>query len=203
MLLSRTAAAALGGWKPISDRLISARFQSRHAKIRIIQIYAPTEESEDEITDEFYDRMQEEIDATPLHDILLVIGDYNAKVDSNRDGFENVIGPYASSSNTNENGERMRSFCLANSLCMGNTFFQHHDIHKKTLRYPDGSSLNEIDFVCVSKRWRSSLLGVKVQRGADIGSDHYLLLAKCRLRLKKLPKKQQRSRLFDIATLLI
>uniref|UniRef100_A0A914WUP2 Uncharacterized protein n=1 Tax=Plectus sambesii TaxID=2011161 RepID=A0A914WUP2_9BILA len=86
-------------------------------------------------------------------------------------------------------------------MSIGNTFYQHKDIHKKTWRHPDGRVSNEIDYVCIAKRWRSSLLDVKVHRGADVGSDHHLLIAKFRLRLKRLPPTPQRARPFDVMKL--
>ncbi|XP_058654944.1 uncharacterized protein LOC131553967 [Onychostoma macrolepis] len=81
------------------------------------------------------------------------------------------------------NGERLALFCEHNGLCIGNTYFQHRRIHKKTWRSPDGQNFNEIDFICVSQKWRSSLRDVRVYRGADIGSDHYLVRADIKLKL--------------------
>ncbi|KAE9546525.1 hypothetical protein FO519_010263, partial [Halicephalobus sp. NKZ332] len=68
----------------------------------------------------------------------------------------------------------------------GNTYFAHKNIHKKTWRSPDGITNNEIDYICISNRWRSALQDVRVYRGADIGSDHHLIAAKLQLRLKKI-----------------
>ena len=47
------------------------------------------------------------------------------------------------------------------------------------------SLCNEIDFVCVNKRWRSTAPEVKSYRGADVGSEHYLVKAKLKLKFKK------------------
>jgi hypothetical protein len=79
-------------------------------------------------------------------------------------------------------------FCNANGLCVGNTYFAHKSIHKKTWWSPDGSVSNEIDYICISKRWRSSLRDVKVRRGADVGSDHHLLVSEIKLKFKKIQK---------------
>lgn len=200
-VLSKEAAAALVGWKPVSDRIITARFQTRSAKITVVQIYAPVEDADDAAKDAFYDQLQEEIDIVPRHDLLFVIGDYNAQLDGSRAGFEAVVGPHGSSTRTNNNGDRMRSFCTLNHLCVGNTFYAHKRIHKATWRAPGGRYSNEIDFVCINRRWRSSLLDVKCCRGADIGSDHNLLIAKCRLRLKRIPAPPRRPRPFNVAQL--
>ncbi|KAF7248550.1 Craniofacial development protein 2 [Varanus komodoensis] len=49
-------------------------------------------------------------------------------------------------------------------------------------------STQQIDYVLCSQRWRSSILSVKIRPGADCGSDHELLVAKFRLKLKKVGK---------------
>ena len=47
---------------------------------------------------------------------------------------------------------------------------------------------NQIDYILCSKRWRSSIQSIKTRLGADCGSDHELLIAKFRLKLKKAGK---------------
>ena len=47
---------------------------------------------------------------------------------------------------------------------------------------------NQIDYILSSKRWRSSIQSAKTRLGADCGSDHELLIAKFRLKLKKVDK---------------
>ena len=49
----------------------------------------------------------------------------------------------------------------------------------------DGRYQNQIDYILGSQRWRSSIQPAKVRPGADCGSDHELLIAKFRLKLKK------------------
>ena len=51
---------------------------------------------------------------------------------------------------------------------------------------PDGQYQNQIDYVLCSQRWRSSIQSAKIRLGADCGSDHELLIAKFRLKLKKI-----------------
>ena len=47
---------------------------------------------------------------------------------------------------------------------------------------------NQIDHILCSQRWRSSIQSTKTRPGADCGSDHELLIAKFRLKLKKVGK---------------
>jgi hypothetical protein len=83
-----------------------------------------------------------------------------------------------------ENGERLINICLNNKLTIGGTIFQHRDIHKLMWKYPDGKTVNHIDHVMINKRWRSSLKDVRVVRGADMLSDHFLVGACLSLKLK-------------------
>ena len=53
---------------------------------------------------------------------------------------------------------------------------------------PDGQYQNQIDYILCSRRWRSSIQSAKTRPGADCGSDHELLMAKFRLKLKKVGK---------------
>ena len=52
----------------------------------------------------------------------------------------------------------------------------------------DGQHWNQIDYILCSQRWRSSIQSTKTRPGADCGSDHELLIAKFRLKLKKVGK---------------
>ena len=71
---------AVLGCRPVSSRLISIRFRASPFNITIIQIYAPTSGHDDSEVDHFYQQLQETIDQTPKKDILVVQGDWNAKV---------------------------------------------------------------------------------------------------------------------------
>ena len=53
---------------------------------------------------------------------------------------------------------------------------------------PDGQYWNQIDYILCSQRWRSPVQSAKTRLGADCGSDHDLLVAKFRLKLKKVGK---------------
>ena len=61
---------------------------------------------------------------------------------------------------------------------------------EKTLQWtsPDGQHQNQIDYTLCSQRWRSSIQSAKTRPGADCGSEHELLIAKFRLKLKKVGK---------------
>ena len=85
----------------------------------------------------------------------------------------------------NEAGQRLIEFCQENALVIANTLFQQHKRRLYTWTSPDGQYRNQIDHILCSQRWRSSIQSAKTRPGADCGSDHELLIAKFRLKLKK------------------
>ena len=199
IMLNKEAYKALITWEPISDRIMTARFSSRFSKITIVQAYAPTNEGEDSSKDNFYDKLQETMNKIPNHDLVILMGDFNAQITSNRQGYEKTIGPHGIGRPT-DNGERMLQFCLINDLKIMNTFFKHKKIHKTTWNAPNGITKNEIDFICISKRWASSVQDVRTKRGADIGSDHELVVGKMKLKLKKVQQTvEEKRQKYDIS----
>ena len=88
----------------------------------------------------------------------------------------------------NEAGQRLIEFCQKNALVITNTLFQQHKIRLSTWTSPDGQHRNQIDYILYSQRWRSSKQSAKTRPGADCGSDHELLIAKFRLKSKKVGK---------------
>ena len=88
----------------------------------------------------------------------------------------------------NEAGQQLREFCQENALVIANTLFQQHKRTLYTWTSPDGQQQNQIDYILCSQRWRSSIQSAKTRLGADCGSDHECLIAKFRLKLKKVGK---------------
>ena len=72
-------------------------------------------------------------------------------------------------------------------MVIANTLFQHKR-QLYTWTSPDGQYQNQIDYILCSQRWRSSIQSAKTIPGADCGSDNELLIAKFRLKLKKVGK---------------
>ncbi|KAK0134904.1 Craniofacial development protein 2 [Merluccius polli] len=190
IILSSYAAKALVGWKPVNERIITARLYTRHAKATIVQVYAPTDVASEEDKDAFYNQLQTVLEEIPSYDIKMLIGDFNAKLDDDRRGLNTTVGPHGSASSTNDNGERLLMLTSTNGFSIGNTFFGHKRIHKMTWVSPGGGTRNELDYICINTRWCSSLLDVRSYRGADVGSDHFLVVGKIRLKLKKVEKVQ-------------
>ena len=114
-----------------------------------------------------------------------IIGDWNAKVGSHE--TLGVTGKFGLGVQ-NEAGQRLIDFCQENPLVIASTLFQQHKRKLYTWTSPDGQYQSEIDYILCSQRWRSSIQSAKTRLGDDCGSDHELLIAKFRLKLKKMGK---------------
>ena len=88
----------------------------------------------------------------------------------------------------NEAGQRLIKFCQENALVIANILFQQHKRRLYTWTSLDGQHQNQIDYILCNQRWRSCIQSAKTRLGADCGSDHELLIAKLRLKSKKMEK---------------
>ena len=125
------------------------------------------------------------LELTPKKDVLFITGDWNAKVGSQE--TPGVTGKFGLGIQ-NEGGQRLIEFCEENALVIANTLFQQHKRRLYTWTSPDGQHWNQIDYILCCQRWRCSIQSAKARLGADCGSDHELLIAKCRFKLKKVGK---------------
>uniref|UniRef100_A0A3P9H430 Endonuclease/exonuclease/phosphatase domain-containing protein n=1 Tax=Oryzias latipes TaxID=8090 RepID=A0A3P9H430_ORYLA len=174
IILKKGAEKSLIEWKPVNSRLIKIRMRGSHMNMTIIQCYSPTNDSEVEAKDSFYEQLDTEVKLTPRHDVLIIMGDLNAKVGKDNSNNERAMGEHGCGT-MNENGERLIDFCNTNNLVVGGTLFPHRDIHKLTWYSPNDRDKNQIDHMMIKEMWRRSLIDVRVKRGADVGSDHQLV----------------------------
>ena len=81
-----------------------------------------------------------------------------------------------------------------NTPVIANTLFQQYKRRLYTWTSPDGRHQNQIVHILCSQRWRRSIQSAKTRPGADCGSDHELLIAKFRTKLKKVGKTTNQFR---------
>ena len=178
--------------------MISVCLQGKPFNITVVQIYAPTSNAEETEVERFYEDLQDLLALTPKKDVLFIIGDWNAKVGSQE--TPGVTGKFGLGMR-NETRQRLIEFCQENALVIANTVFQQHKRRLYTWTSPDGQHLNQIDYLLCSQRRTSSIQSTKTRPGADCGSNHELLIAKFRLKLKKVGKPTRSFR-FDLNLIL-
>ncbi|PSN57217.1 hypothetical protein C0J52_05015 [Blattella germanica] len=159
-LVRRNILSAIRDIKFVSDRISYIILKGKRHDFIIVN-----EASDDMIKDEFYEELEYVFDRLSRYHMKIVLGDFNAKEDSN------------------DNGVRLVTFATSKNLIVKSTTFQHKDIHKYTWTSPDGETRNQIDHVLVDKRWHSSIIDIRSVRGLDCNSDHHLVRVKIRERL--------------------
>ena len=89
----------------------------------VIQVYAPTSNTEEAEVEKFYEDLQDLLELSPPKYILFIIGDWNAKIGSQE--TPRVTGKFGLRVQ-NEAGQRLIEFCQENALVIANTLFQQH-----------------------------------------------------------------------------
>ena len=103
--------------------MISVRFQGKPFNITVIQVYAPTSNTEEAEVEQFYEDLQDILELIPKKDVLFIIGDWNAKVGSQE--IPRVTGKFGPGVQ-NEAGQKLTEFCQEDALVIANTVFQQH-----------------------------------------------------------------------------
>src|ERR1700733_9163342 len=191
-LLSNRERDALLGYKPVNARIIVARFGAQPCNITVIQVYAPTAASTEEDIEAFYKKLTSEIEEVNKQDILILEGDWNAKVGSENAGWEKVMGKFGYG-NRNERGERLLEFAADNELMICNTRLQQKECRKWTWRSCDGKTKNMIDLIMIDTRWTTSVQQCRTYQGADVSSDHSLVMANIKIKLKKRHREKRQE----------
>jgi len=108
-------------FKIISKRICCLRLKAKWFSCTLINVHAPTNEKTEEIKEEFYNLLEQNINQIAMSDIKIILGDFNAKV-----GKESIYKP------TIGNEIKMIQFAISNGLNVRSTMFPHKDIHKQT-----------------------------------------------------------------------
>ena len=119
-MVNKRARNAVLGWSLKNDRMISVHFQGKSFNTTVIQVYAPTRNAEEAEVEWFYEDLQDLLELTPKKDVLLIIGDWNAKVGSQE--TPGVTGKFGLGVQ-NEAGQRLIELCQENALVIANSLF--------------------------------------------------------------------------------
>lgn len=197
VILNQEQAKALKGYWAISDRVILVKLHAKPIDMNIIQVYAPTRDSSTEDLESFYETVEKARKLCKSQENTIILGDFNAKVGEGRRG--NTIGPYGLGG-TNERGEELAEWAQRNKFIIGNTWFNVPKRRRWTWKSPGQNIRNQIDFILVQERFRNALKSCKAYPGADCGSDHNPVIAKVKIKLRRL-KEAKPGRKLDLKLL--
>jgi exonuclease III len=183
----------------VDERIMAIRFRQTAGFLTVVVAYAPTEVSNAAKKDDFYDVLNTVIAAVPKHDMVIVAGDLNAETGRCRLGWERTLGKFGAGER-NDNGERLLRFAADCRLKVANSYFQHKHGHQMTWYSNAGNARKVLDYLLISGRFASAVSDVRVYRRTALNSDHELVIARLKLRLKakKCPPPQKK---FDLIRL--
>jgi len=107
--------------------------------------------------------------------------------------YRNIVGSHGLG-RRNHRRQMLIDFCERNGLNDNNTWFKKQKRRLYTWKAPGDWSRHHLDYIIVKHRFRNSVKDVKTMQGADIDSDHNLLVAKFRTKLKKIPREEYSKR---------
>ena len=122
-----------------NDRMISVSFQGKPFSISVIQVFAPSSNTEEAEIEWFCEDLQDLLELIPPKDVLFITGDWNAKVGSQEK--PGVTGKFGLGVR-NEAGLRLIEFFQDNALVIANILFQQHKrrLHMDITRWPTPKS---------------------------------------------------------------
>ena len=104
--------------------------------VNMVQCYAPTNDNTDETKEEFYNQLHDIMSNLGDKNMNVIMGDFNAKIGSDNQGYENVMGVHGLGV-MNDNGERFVNACAANNIVIGGSVFPHKRIYKASWVSPN------------------------------------------------------------------
>ena len=123
LIVNKRLWKAVMGYNLKYDRMMSIWIQGRPFNITVIQVYAPTTNAEEAEIHQLYEDLQHFLELIPKKDVLLNIGDWNAKVGSQE--IKGTTGKFGLGLQ-NEAGQRLIEYGQENKLVITNTLFQQH-----------------------------------------------------------------------------
>ena len=183
MFISPKAYQSLVNVESISPRIMVATFNG-NPKTTVISCYSPTNCSDELEIQNFYHQLTDSIKNIPKHNVLIIGGDINAKIDNNKcvgNSYHNY---------TNRNGEYLLDLTIDCGLVNISTKFQKNNKGKLwTFTYPNGTR-SQLDYILINTKWKSSAIDCRsFSTYSPLESDHRIYAAKVRLSLRSKSKK--------------
>lgn len=201
-ILNKKLRSTIIGCLPHSDRVIMIKLRGSPFNVNLIQVYAPTSDKSEEVIEDFYAQIKEVLKNTKRRDINIIMGDFNAKVGKGSE--DDIVGNFGLGQRS-ERGNRLVQFCREERLVVTNTLFKQPPRRLYTWKAPGdkpGNIIrNQIDFVLINQRFRSSIISTKTYPGADVPSDHIPLVSVIKMKLRKTRVQGRKRNRYDYSKL--
>ena len=179
ILTSSRLSDCVSDWIPLGSRVCMLKLKVLDWSLCLLQVYASNATSEYHT---FVNEVNDALLRVSVTESTVLMGDFNAHVGTDTDTWKGVIGKHGVTG-LNVTGRYLLQLCYSNGLRIMNTFFQHGEVHKYKWYRPSMDQKSLIDFCIVSSDLFSDVLDVRVKQGAELSTDHHLVV--CSLRLSK------------------
>ena len=144
------------GCRPIYSSLMALRLRANPFNVTTMQVSAPTPSYDDNVVEEFYAEVHSLVNQTPKRDILVVQGDWNAKVGEDACEDSGAVCRPSCNPVTHGRGVKLLDFASYNNLELANTLYYHKPSRRWTRYSLDGVHHYQIDYIMVKNEWLCS-----------------------------------------------
>lgn len=172
-----------------SERISSLTFKSTNKMYTIVNAHAPINEDNKknkEKVETFWNQLDDLMQKIPDKNNVILLGDFNAQIGKEKK-YKTIVGNYPAHNRTNRNGIRLIELCQAHNLIFKSTAFKKLPRKQKTWVSPNPNIGEfQLDHVAIKKTYHKEIMNVRVLRGANLDSDHYL----SKIKFKVIPKRK-------------
>ena len=137
-----------------------------------ITSYAPTSSATDDEMEEFYCDLESTVDKNSRTDVLILLGDFNAKIGKPTQADYDVMGSYGFGER-NERGQVLINFLRAKNFFAMNTMFKKNE--KRRATWSLGRASNEIDYIFMKRNQKQMVKDYNVLNQFNFESDHKMV----------------------------
>ena len=148
----------------------------------------------DDEDEQHYNQLSSAVKQVPKHNILIVLGDFNANLDKN-------LAKYSYNKTSNANGKLVNNFIQESNLFVANAYFQKKPVKFWTYISDMSSRKTLVDHIMVNKKWKNSVhICESYNTFSSLGSDHRVVTMKMKLSFRQ-SKTVSRGKNYDWSVL--